>query len=118
MTADLSPTDPSPADIAQGQLDAYNARDIAGFVTWFSEDVEVFRLGEPEPTLSGRAAFETRYGALFAEHPDLHCVLDGRLVKGNVVVDRERVTGMREDVVDALAIYEVADGQIRRVWFG
>jgi hypothetical protein len=113
MTAPLTP-----ADIAQGQLDAYNARDIARFVPWFSEDVQVFRLGESEPHLSGRAALETRYGTLFDEHPALHCVLEGRLVKGNVVVDRERVTGLQDDVVDALAIYEVAEGQIQRVWFG
>ncbi len=108
----------SPADIAQGQLDAYNARDIEAFVPWFAEDVEVFRLGEPEPIFTGRAALETRYGTQFEDHPDLHCVLDGRLVKDNVVVDRERVTGLKDDVVDALAIYEVADGQIQRVWFG
>ena len=108
----------SPAEVAQGQLDAYNDRDIARFVTWFADDVQVFRLGEPEPTLAGREAFESRYATLFEEHPELHCALEGRLVKDNVVVDRERVTGMREDVVDALAIYEVADGRIQRVWFG
>ena len=36
---------------------------------------------------------------------------------GNKVIDHERVTGIREEPLEALAIYEVSDGVIETVWF-
>ncbi|MHC4225636.1 MAG: amidohydrolase family protein, partial [Planctomycetota bacterium] len=55
---------------------------------------------------------------LFGDSPDLCCRLLGRVVQGRFVVDHEEVTGLRGgDKVHAVAIYEVAEGLIRRVWF-
>ena len=33
------------------------------------------------------------------------------------VIDQEHVTGLREEPVAAVAIYEIEDDIIRRVWF-
>jgi hypothetical protein len=40
------------------------------------------------------------------------------MVLGNFVVDYEEVTGLPDvDVLHAIAIYEVNDGAIQKVWF-
>ena len=93
--------------LAQRQLDAYNARDIDAFAACYAADVQIFDLH------SG----ELRYGAQFERCPNLHAELTGRLVVGATAADQERVTGLTDGVVLALAIYEVRDGLIQKVWF-
>lgn len=59
-----------------------------------------------------------QYGAMFAKLTGLHCELVNRMVVGNTVVDHERVTfGADRDPVQAIAIYKVEDGKIRKVYF-
>ena len=36
---------------------------------------------------------------------------------GNKVVDHERIVGLGPEPVEAVAVYEVNDGLIERVWF-
>ncbi len=104
--------------LAQAQLDAYNAGDIDAFAACYAEDVEVFDLHSGERRMAGRDALREAYGRLFAENPDQHAELLGRIVQGATAVDHERVTGRaRGGVVFAVAIYQVEDGAIRRVWF-
>ena len=111
-------THPTPVEMAERQLQAYNARDIDAFVACYAEDVTCYLQGADEPFLSGRAALRTRYGALFEKCPALHARLVQRLSCGNIVMDEEQVSGMRADErVHAIAIYEVLEGLIRRVWF-
>ena len=45
-----------PLEAVEGQLAAYNARDIEAFAAWFAEDVELFRLGDchERPRMAGR----------------------------------------------------------------
>jgi len=41
-----------------------------------------------------------------------------RIVLGNFVIDREKVTGLPDNqVINAVVIYEVQQGLIQRVWF-
>ncbi|MFK7930751.1 MAG: nuclear transport factor 2 family protein [Myxococcota bacterium] len=104
-------------DLAQRQLDAYNAGDIDAFVACYAQDVRIWDLHTNAITLQGRPAMRERYGALFERCPDLHAELVGRLSLGATAVDQERVTGMGADVVHAIATYEVRDGLIQQVWF-
>jgi imidazolonepropionase-like amidohydrolase len=108
---------PTPEDLAQQQLNAYNARDLDAFVARFAPDVEVY--DHPSTLLfRGRAALRQRYDELFRRAPALHCKLLGRTVAGDRVTDREEVTGIPgRGTVHATAIYEVAGRLIRRVWF-
>lgn len=112
------PAVPSEAEVlAQRQLDAYNARDIEAFAACYAVDVKIWDLHSGTLRMEGRAALHETYGAQFARCPDLHAELVGRLTVGATCVDQERVTGLTDGVVHALATYEVRDGLIQQVWF-
>lgn len=107
----------SPADVAQGQLDAYNAQDLDAFCRFFSDDVV---LADLNGAVSGQGAdaLRARYAKLFAENPQNHAELLGRMVVGKVVIDHERITRSPDTApFDAAAIYTIADGKIARVDF-
>lgn len=101
----------------QRQLDAYNARDLEGFVAEYADDVRVFRPPGANPVLSGKPAFAAHYAANRFNLPALHARMESRIVCGNMVVDHERITGLEDQEVQALAVYEVIEGRIRTVWF-
>ncbi len=106
--------------LAQRQLDAYNARDVDAFVACFSDDVEVrdFPSGALSERSSGGAAFRASYAKFFTEKPDVRCNLTGRIVKGNVVMDEEFITGFPDGkTMRAVAIYETREDKIFRVTF-
>ncbi|MCM8533603.1 MAG: nuclear transport factor 2 family protein [Lentisphaeraceae bacterium] len=108
----------SPEAAAQGQLDAYNNRDIETFCQFFTSDVKVFDLASGELLYEGQEAFHNRYKELFDSSPNLDCKLVGRLVCGNFVYDQEQVTGHASGAnLHAVATYEVIDGLIKKVWF-
>jgi hypothetical protein len=109
----------SPTEVpVQAQLEAYNAQDVERFVACYTEDVEAFELPAATLLFASRAAMRTKYAALFAAHPNQHCRLLSRAVEGAFVVDHEEITGRADGkTAHVLAIYQVADGLIRRVWF-
>lgn len=108
---------PSTEDIVQRQLNAYNAHDIDAFTATYSPDIEIYN--HPDSLLwSGREAIKQVYGPLFNNTPALHAEIVERIVLGKYTVDREKVTGLSEgQVINAIAIYEVEDNLIQRVWF-
>ncbi len=109
---------PDPAAVVQRQVDAYNARDIDAFAAFYAQNVEIYRLPQGEVTLQGRDALHEKYKGFFEKTPDLNCHIMKRTVTGNYVVDHEFVTGIAERPrLRAVAIYQVEDGLIRRVWF-
>ena len=105
-----------PVEIVQRQLEAYNARDLDAFAATYAEDVRIFRMPATEPAITGQAQLREVYAKRFSS-PGLHAEIVSRIVLGNKVIDHERVVGIREVAVEALAIYEVAGGLIRTVWF-
>ncbi|WP_436740139.1 nuclear transport factor 2 family protein [Streptomyces sp. BBFR102] len=109
----------SPEEIVDGQLAAYNARDLERFLSYYAEDVPVlaFPSGEVLTDRSG-PAFRERYAALFAGSPDLHAELVSRVTHGRLVIDQERVTGfMGGEERAAVALYDVGPERIEKVWF-
>ncbi len=118
---DLGPADilpSSPETVVQRQVDAYNARDIETFLSLYAADVVIRGLPGGEVSWNGREAMRTRYQALFADNPELHCTITQRIVHGDWVVDYELVTGITDRPrVRAVVTYEVRDGLIRNVWF-
>jgi len=108
----------NPVHPVQGQLDAYNARDIDAFLSFYAEDVTIGRHPGGKVYTEGRENMRPGYTKLFEASPELHCALLDRVVSGNIVIDHEFVTGMRGgQPVRATAIYEVKDGLIQHVWF-
>lgn len=103
--------------IAQKQLNAYNMGNIDAFVSCYAEDVEVYAF--PDQLLyKGRETMRKNYGTFFENNPQLHCRLENRIIHGNRIIDHEYINGL-EDRGDfrAVAVYEVENGLIRKVWF-
>jgi hypothetical protein len=104
-------------EVVQRQLDAYNRRDLDAFVATYSDDVVVFRMPAPEPALTGKAQLAEFYRTKRFNEPKLRAELLQRIATGNKVIDHERITGLGNDPVEAVAVYEVDGAVIRRVWF-
>lgn len=107
-------------ELCQGQLDAYNARDIKKFSSYYHPDVKAYRLGQGnEPFLKGLEDLKKIYHKRFSENPELFCELKSRIVLENSVLDEEWVTGVtnQEKPAHVVAIYKFKDSLIHSIWF-
>ncbi|MDV3926808.1 amidohydrolase [Elizabethkingia anophelis] len=107
----------TPELLVQQQLNAYNARNIEAFLEPYSDDVEIYFF--PNTLISkGKDAMRKSYTDMFAKMPNLHCELKGRIIQGNIVIDRESVSGMISNTkVEATAVYEIKNHKIIKVYF-
>lgn len=106
-----------PASVVQRQVDAYNRRDLDDFLSVFSPDAQLL-LFPNELLFAGHNTLRSVYGKLISEAVDLHAEVTNRIVQGNYVIDREITTGMPGKPTQiGLAIYEVKNGLVTRVWF-
>lgn len=106
----------NPAYVVQSQVDAYNARDLEGFVATFAPEVVVAEQPGDKEVARGHAELRAVYGKLFSANPELRCEVVQRIALGATVVDHELVTGIKgRPHVRAVARYEVKDGLIERV---
>ena len=107
----------SPADLAQAQLDAYNAQDLDAHCACFADDVVVTDLNGAV-TIQGMAAYRAKYTQVFADFPQNRARLVNRICVGNTVVDHEDVSRAPEGPhFQVIAIYTIAGGKIARVDF-
>jgi hypothetical protein len=105
------------ADIAQAQLDAYNAQDLDKYVSYFAADCMVSGLNGT-PTETSRDAIKARYAKAFAQFPQNKAELKNRIAVGNTVVDHELVIrAPGGEQFEIIAIYTFRDGLIARVDF-
>ena len=104
-------------DIAQKQLDAYNAQDLDTYVSFFTADCIVSGLNGT-PTETTRDAIKARYAKAFAQFPQNKAELVNRITVGNTVIDHERVIrSPGGEEFEIIAIYTFRDGLIARVDF-
>ncbi len=104
-----------PEAIVQRQLNAYNARNIDAFMNTYADDVELYTF--PNKLLSkGKEAMRKNYEGMFKNVPNLYCQIVNRIANGAVIIDKEKVR-FGKDFLEAVAIYEVADGKIKKVTF-
>lgn len=106
----------TPEQLAQGQLEAYNAHDLEAFLPFFSDTVAVIRPPASEPVLRGKAAFAEFYRTERFCLPALHAEVVSRMVLGNKVIDHERITGLGDTPFEVAVVYEVRDGLIQTMW--
>ena len=107
----------TPEQLVQRQLNAYNAGNIDAFLAPYSEDLELYTFPD---TLNdkGKETIRSRYEDLFEKYPKLHCELIKRIVKGNTVIDHERITLTEKSTpYDAIAVYKIKNGKIEKVYF-
>jgi len=107
----------TPEQAVQTQLDAYNAHDLARFISVYDENVNVFRPPAREPSMAGRRAVEEFHGTQRFTLPALRAELLDRIVMGSKVIDHERVFGLGDKVFEVVVVYEVREGKITSVWY-
>jgi hypothetical protein len=107
----------TPQDIVQQQVNAYNARDLEAFIATYSPNIKLYTYPD-KLNSTGHEEMRKTYGEMFKRVPKLHCEIINRIVQGNFVIDHERVSGLPNGrVINAVAVYEVQDNLIQRVWF-
>jgi hypothetical protein len=103
----------TPEHAVQRQLDAYNARDLDGWVDTYAPDARQFEY--PDTLLArGREEIRARAVSRFAE-PNLHARLLKRVVLGEMVIDHESVTRTFPEGpgrIELTCIYQVRAGKI------
>ncbi|MCA2976964.1 MAG: amidohydrolase family protein [Myxococcaceae bacterium] len=112
-----------PSELAQRQLNAFNARALEPFLASYADDVEVLT-PDGAVQLSGKPALREHTRAIFANSPSLHARLAKRIAVGAFVVDELVVTGLvlepgagergadTSEPVHTAAVYEVRAGRI------
>ncbi|MFO8098665.1 MAG: amidohydrolase family protein [Salinibacter sp.] len=108
---------PTPESVVQQGANAFNARDLGGFLDSFSPDLEVYE--HPKTLQSeGRAALRRQMASTFEEAADVHLRLHDVTPIGNTVVVHETMEGLpdREAPLTQVVIYRVTDGRIDRAW--
>lgn len=106
----------SPAKIVQKQVDSYNAGDLEAFVNCYAENVIVRNF--PADTLYvGHEKMRTNYSGLSPENKVYQVEVVDRIVIGNQVIDREKVTSDGKFQQMQVALYEVNNGKISSMTF-
>ena len=78
----------------------------------------MYNFGEEEPFLEGMSQLRSVYGAMFQQSPNLHAVLENKMVLNNSVIYHEKVTGRAgSEIIEVLAIYEIEENLIKRLTF-
>ena len=107
---------PTPEAIVQAQLDAYNRRDLDGFLGFYADNAVLLNYPD-QVTQTGKDQMRTRYARNFS-NPNVRAEIIKRIAFDRFVVDHERLTAPPSTaVLEATAIYEVRDGKIIRVTF-
>jgi imidazolonepropionase-like amidohydrolase len=107
---------PSPEELADQQLVAYNAHNLEAFLAPYAEDIEIYDLSTNKLQAKGKEAMRKRYNFLTTVKT-LYCNLVNRIVEGNFVIDHEEIWGEGGRKFYGVAIYEVKGNKIVKVWF-
>lgn len=107
----------NPEEIVQKQLDFYNDHDLEGFVSTYYGEIEIYNLMDNSIMIRGKEQLKSSYRERF-EVLNVHADIQNRIVIGNKVIDHEYVRGLEKDArKKAVAIYEIENSLIKRVWF-
>lgn len=108
----------TPEAVVKRQFETYNRQDIDAYLDCFSADIEMFVFGQAKPFLSGHAAVRAFYLTKRFNIPGLRAELLSEIALGDTVIYLERLIGLTpgQDAT-AIAIHQVEEGRIRRMWF-
>ncbi len=106
-------------ELVEGQLAAYNQKNLDKFCTYFHPEVEIYRLNQNEMTCKGIETFRSLYVDRFGLNPDLNCEIKSRIVLEDMIIDEEWITGVAGVSAPGhvVAIYGFKDELIFRCWF-
>ncbi|MGL4610094.1 MAG: nuclear transport factor 2 family protein [Trueperaceae bacterium] len=98
-------------------VDAYNSSNARGFADLFAPDVVVYEHPN-KPTQQSREEIFERYTEVFKKFPLNKTEVVHRIVIGDWVIDHEKVRRSPEhEPFDVVAVYELQDGEIKRLDF-
>ena len=104
--------------LVQRQLDAYNDKNIDGWLSTYAKNAKQFNL-HGECLATGHEEMRKRIAVRF-EEPDLHARLLSRIVMGNIVVDHEVITrnfAEGKGEIEMLCVYEIENSLIKTASF-
>ena len=82
---------PSPVDVVDKEVAAYNAQDADTFAATYAEDAVILRGGKV--WVQGRKAIRDAYAGMFAKYPKCRARVAERKLEDQAVVDHEIITG-------------------------
>ena len=110
--------DTLPARVAERQIEAFNQRDLDGFMALYADGAVVAEFPSGKPLWEGKAAIRERYGTMFRTlppgFPPVRVV--PRVVDGSFVLDYEVWDAKPGERNHAIWMYEIRGGLIRRAW--
>ncbi len=105
---------PSPLDIVNQRMRAYNEHDLDAFLSTYAEEVEVFTY--PDKSLGkGKRHLEQLFSPMFRK-ASMHVEIHHQITKDSYVINHETVVDGNEET-EYVSIYEVRNGLIRSVRF-
>jgi imidazolonepropionase-like amidohydrolase len=107
---------PTPVELADQQLVAYNAHNLEAFLAPYADDVEIYELSTNKIIARGKEQMRKQYSFLNTVK-SLYCNLLNRMVEDNVVIDHEEIWTDGNQRFYGIAIYETKNGKIQKVWF-
>ena len=102
--------------VANAQLVAYNAQDMDAYLALFHDDAVLINLPAQHVIAEGLVAIRAMYEVRFAT-PGLYCEVTHRAELGNIAIDHETVFTEGDPPLNVLAMYEVVDHKIKRIFF-
>lgn len=106
----------TPEEVAQANIEAYNAHDVEALMATFSPSATFGQLGG-RVLLDGRGPLRGYYTQLFQARPTLRCEVKQRSVMGPFVVELQEISSDDQPGIQAMLISEVRDGKIVKVWY-
>lgn len=104
--------------LIQRQLDAYNAKDLDGWLATYAIDATQYLI-DGEILASGHVEMRKNIEIRFQE-PDLNATLINRIVFDNIVVDHELITRNFPEgkgTLEMLCVYHVENDLIQKAQF-
>lgn len=109
--------------VVYSYVEAYNQRDLAGMAALMHDEVEWLSIDGSDVTVMarGKADLVTQMEAYFASPQVTQSSIEALVVDGDFRSARERAHWVASDgqtqSQSSLAVYQLEDGLIRRVWY-
>ncbi|MHA1989474.1 MAG: nuclear transport factor 2 family protein [Candidatus Hodarchaeales archaeon] len=101
------------------QLDAFDKKDLKTFLECYSEDIQAYMLEANELITDGKDQLKISMEESFKSKPKAKTIVVERITQNNLVIDLEEISGYIEGkIVKSVAIYEIKDEKITKIWFG
>ncbi|MEP6928257.1 MAG: amidohydrolase family protein [Ginsengibacter sp.] len=105
----------TPLALVLRQLNAYNERNIEAFVEPYADDVEMYYF--PDKLIGkGKDNMRKQYSQIFNKFPELHCEIKERIIQGNIIIDKESVSGINKTAIEGTSIYQIENNKIKKVY--